>query len=243
VLLLAREAARWAWEAIIGGWLAARTVHGEDELTATSLPLAAAAGWSCASLVVGVEDDERTYSRQQAWRRIVAVAYLVWALIEVEYTFALSMDVAAWGLACSKLFIPGAAKSAEVAIAGRRAFWAAMSAAGPARVCTLAWRLADAVGGRLWPVILASMRRARRGRPGMLATILGVAGVVWMVLQYRSTFFIALEVSGMFVFLMYVGVGAVGLAAEFWRDPLGLSDRLELVAKIGERAEQVLQRA
>ncbi|KAL2125680.1 hypothetical protein VTJ04DRAFT_2045 [Mycothermus thermophilus] len=239
--MLFREVVRWAWEVLVGGWLAAKTVHGEDELT-TSLPLAAV-GWSCSSLVVGVEDDKRTYSRQQAWRRIVAVAYLVWVLIEMEYTFALSIDVSAWVLACYKLFIPGAAKSAEVAIAGRRAFWAAMSAAGPARVCTLAWRLADALGVRLWPVILASTRRARRGRPGMLVTILGVAGVVWMVLRYRSTFFIALEVSGMFVFLIYVGVGVVGLAAEFWREPLGLGESSEFVERIGARAEEVLQTA
>ncbi|KAL2270674.1 hypothetical protein VTJ83DRAFT_45 [Remersonia thermophila] len=205
---LKREVGRWAWEAGVAGWLAREVERAGGHQQAASGP-------------EGPESPEerRLRARREARQRAVAVMRLLWVLMEVEHAFALGMDVAAWAVAGCKL-LAGLQGGAEAADAGRRAFWAAVGAAGWFRVTLAAWMLGDAVGGRLWPLGAASWGRLRQGCPGLAGVLLGVPAAVLMVLRYRSTFFIALQLSGLFVFLAYIGVGAVGLAVDVWAGPM-----------------------
>ncbi|KAL1836301.1 hypothetical protein VTJ49DRAFT_5325 [Mycothermus thermophilus] len=179
--VLKREAGRRFWEGAVGGWLAGELgrVKVISELQSS--------------------EDRRVRVHREVWKRVVTVVWLGWVLVEVEYVFALGMDVAAWVVACYKLLL--GSEGEEAKDAGRRVFWVAVTAAGWFRALLAVWTVADAVGGRLWPLVMVSLRRTRQGWPGLMVVILWVVGVVWMVLRYRSTFFIALEVSGMFVFL------------------------------------------
>jgi len=86
------------------------------------------------------------------------------------------------------------------------------------------------------PLIFESLRRARRGRPVMLVSLLSTAGFTTMLLRYRSTFFIALQVHRMFVALGFflLAVGMLGL--EFISDRIQLRESRRRLAKMKVQA-------
>ncbi|KAK4447423.1 hypothetical protein QBC34DRAFT_409991 [Podospora aff. communis PSN243] len=74
------------------------------------------------------------------------------------------------------------------------------------------------------PLIRQSFRCARRGQLGLLMALLSTAGFTSMLLRYRSTFFIALQVHRMFVALGFFILGVSMLCWEFVSDPVGLGE-------------------
>ncbi|KAK0624249.1 hypothetical protein B0T14DRAFT_565536 [Immersiella caudata] len=72
------------------------------------------------------------------------------------------------------------------------------------------------------PLTFESLRCAKRGRPSALIFLLSTAGFTTMLLRYRSTFFIALQVHRMFVAL---GLFFLMLGMLYWEY---VSDRIQL---------------
>lgn len=133
---------------------------------------------------------------------VIEVVYLVWMLASVEYVFMRSCSAVAFAVAGWKLrFESEVGRRALVGVFGRR--WDKGVVMGLE------------VGGWVWWGLVPLGRESVRsavvdGRPGMLLVMAGVVGVVVAVLEWRSVFFIALEVSGVFVAGGYFAV-AVGV--------------------------------
>lgn len=133
---------------------------------------------------------------------VIGVVYLVWMLASVEYVFMKSCSAVAFVVAGWKLgFGEEVGRRALEGVLGRR--WDKGVVVG----CEVGWW----VWCGLVPLGRESLRAAVvDGRPGMLLGVVGVVGVVVAVLGWRSVFFIALEVSGVFIaggyFVVAVGV-------------------------------------
>jgi hypothetical protein len=132
----------------------------------------------------------------------------------VEYVFSRGMYTAAWMVACYKLLTGGDVGRTALGIALREG-WMGLP-------CTL-WLLRRYLKDGVGPLVWRSAACATRGRPGLLMLLLGIVGAVMAVLKYRSTFYIALEISGVFVFFGFIMAGLGVLGSEFWGDPLGLA--------------------
>ena len=133
---------------------------------------------------------------------VVRVGYLVWLLVTVEYVFARGMHTAAWLVAGYKL-LAGGEVGHVVLLKALEGNWVKAAFI----VWQLVWYLRDGV----CPLIRRSLLCAARGQPGLLLVVLGSVGGVMALLKYRSTFFIALQISDMFVFLGFLLVGLVML--------------------------------
>ncbi|KAK3299618.1 uncharacterized protein B0H64DRAFT_389153 [Chaetomium fimeti] len=110
------------------------------------------------------------------------------------------MNTAAWLVACYRLLTGGSVGRAALRDVLERN-WVYL----PLVVWQLKYYLTNGVGPLLW----RSVRCAVQGRPALLLAVTGVVGGVRMLLKHRSTFYIALEVSGMFVFIGYLLVASV----------------------------------
>ena len=195
---------------------------------------AAMAAWEVACLGMlpswGWDGDGETQGRMAA---VVRVGHLVWVLGAVEDGFARGMDAAAWLVAGSRLLDGGQVGRAALRMAVE-GYWV--------RAAIALWQLGWYLKNGVLPLVWGSLLCASRGQPGLLATVCGVVGGVLVVLKYRSTFYIALEISGMFLFLGFVLIGLMVLGLEAVDDPLGL-DRSTRVAKArGDRARSFLSR-
>jgi hypothetical protein len=137
------------------------------------------------------------------------VGYLLWIMVAAEFVFARSMNTAAWLVACYKLLAGG-----EV---GRVALGNVVSE-NWIKIPLVVWQLGWYLRYGLWPLFLGSLSCAVRGRPGLLMAVLGCVGSVVTVQKYRSTFYIALELSNMFVFLVHLLVGSVVLWLDSFHD-------------------------
>jgi hypothetical protein len=168
----------------------------------------------------------------EAWLEVVSVGYLVWMLVTVEYVFARGMNTAAWLVACYKLLRGG-----EV---GRLALGNVLER-NWGKVPLVVWQLGYYLKAGVGPLLWRSVRCAARGQPGLLMAVMGAVGGIWTLLRYRSTFFIALEVSGVFVFLGYLLAGLVVMGREFLADPLGLNASTSLARETWQRARGMFQ--
>jgi hypothetical protein len=156
----------------------------------------------------GIEGRGQGKGDKEVWLRVVAVGYLLWVLVTVEYVFARGMNTAAWLVACYRLLVGG--RVGRVALVRTlESNWAQL----PLVVWQLGYYLKNGVKPLLWRSVWCAVQ----GRPALLLVIVGVVGGVRMLLKYRSTFYIALEVSGMFVFVGYLlmvlvllGLGLLG---------------------------------
>ncbi|KAL2017414.1 hypothetical protein VTK56DRAFT_2216 [Thermocarpiscus australiensis] len=82
------------------------------------------------------------------------------------------------------------------------------------KILLTVWRIVYFVRNRFWPLL---------GLPGLFMAIFAVAKVVTALVRYRSTFYIALEISGSLAFGGIMVLSLVLLGAEFYDDPLGLN--------------------
>lgn len=142
---------------------------------------------------------------------MLRVGYLVWVLVAVEYVFVRGMNTAAWLVACYKLLAGGEVGRVALlkALEGNRVKAAFVA-------CQLGWYLWRGVCPLIWRSLLC----AARGQPALLVLVMGSVGGVMSLLRYRSTFFIALQISDMFIFFAFLLVGVVMLGTEFFFDDL-----------------------
>ncbi|KAK3496315.1 hypothetical protein B0T13DRAFT_283692 [Neurospora crassa] len=179
---------------------------------------------------------KRRNEEQRKWRtrklEAVKVGYFVWALATLEHMFARSLNTVTFLIAWYKLAFRGgdAEHLAMVSIAIKN--WTRM----PLHVSQVYWYTMNA----LWPIVLSAVVLAVGGQPGMLIVLGTLVGGVAAVIRYRSTVFIALEVSGVFVVMGFLVASAVLLAVEFVEDPLGLKVSTAVARKRGVRARAVL---
>lgn len=133
---------------------------------------------------------------------VVGVVGMVWVLASVEYVFMRSCSAVAFVVAGWKLV-----SGSEV---GRRALVGVLERRWEKGVV-----VGLEVGWWVWRGLVPLGRESVRaavggGRPGMLLGVVGVVGGVVAVLEWRGVFFIALEVSGVFIAVGYLVV-AVGV--------------------------------
>ena len=176
-------------------------------------------------------DGAEEKKRRRRMAAAVRVGYLVWVLGAVEDGFASGMDAAAWLVAGYRLL--GGGEVGRVALGmAVEGYWV--------RAAISLWQLGWYLKNGVWPLVWVSLLCAGRGQPGLLATVCGMVGGVLVVLKHRSTFYIALEISGLFVFLAFVLIGLMVLGLEAFDDPLGL-DRSTCIAKArGDRVRSLL---
>lgn len=168
---------------------------------------------------------------KEMWLEVARVGYLLWMFTTAEYVFARGMNTAAWLVACYKLLAGG-----EV---GCRVLGIVLTTNWHNIPLTL-WLLAYHLRKGCWLLMVESVRCAVQGQPGVLMAALGAAGVVTALLKYRSTFYIALQISGMFVFFGFVLAGLTVLGLETWSDPLGVRVSTELARARGNRGGNAL---
>ncbi|KAK3377304.1 hypothetical protein B0T24DRAFT_238086 [Lasiosphaeria ovina] len=175
-------------------------------------------------------------NNNNTWRSRLAgaskVGYLCWVLVTLDYMFARAVSTFAFLAAYYRLVVAGGAAEHVALGAVLKAHWT--------RLPPTAWQLAHYVRHGLWPLAWSAMLCAVLGQPGLLVVVLVVVGSVAAVIRFRSTVYIALEVSGMFVVGGLLGVTVVLLAAEFVRDPLGLEASTAVARRRGHRARALL---
>lgn len=165
---------------------------------------------------------EREKRRMKAWLQVLAAGYFLWVLLTVEYVFARGMNTAAWLVACYRLLVGG--RVGRIALVRTlESNWAQLP--------FVVWQLVHYLGHGVGPLLWRSVWCAVRGRPALLLAVVGVVGGVRMLLKYRSTFYIALEVSGVFVFLGYLLIAFVVLG-------LGLLGQPELTGTTPAKAQK-----
>jgi hypothetical protein len=150
----------------------------------------------------GIEGRGQEKGDKEVRLRVAAVGYLLWILVTVEYVFARGMNTAAWLVACYRLLVGGRV--------GRVALVRALES-NWAQLPLVLWQSGYYLKNGVKPLLWWSVWCAVQGRPALLLVIVGVVGGVRMLLKYRSAFYIALEVSGMFVFFGYLLMALVVL--------------------------------
>ncbi len=85
-----------------------------------------------------------------------------------------------------------------------------------------AWQLFFYARNGFWPLLCAAVVCTVVGQPGLLIVFLEIVGTVVAIIKFRSTFFIALEVSGLFIALALCRPDGRPARVEFVQDPLGL---------------------
>ncbi len=205
------------------GWLAWQRWAAMAAWEVVCLGILPSRGWD------GDGDGKR--GRQGRIDAVARVARLVWLLGAVEDGFARGMDVAAWLVAGYGLL--GGGEVGRVALKmAVEGYWS--------RAAIALWQLGWYLKNGVRPLVWVSLLCAGRGQPGLLAAVCGVVGGVLVVLKYRSTFYIALEISGMFVCLGFVLIGLMVLGLEAFDDPLGLNRSSRIAKARGDRARRLL---
>lgn len=161
----------------------------------------------------------------------VQVLYIAWVLGSVEYVISRWLNTVAWLAAYYKLLAGGDAE--HIALGNvLKANWI--------KVPLTVWQLVDYLKNVMWPLTRTGLWCAVIGQPELLMVMLGVTGVVTAVIKHRSTFYIALEISGMFVVGGFVLLTVVLMGLEFFDDPLGLKLSTSLAVTMGTQVRNVL---
>ncbi|EOO00294.1 hypothetical protein UCRPA7_4223 [Phaeoacremonium minimum UCRPA7] len=163
------------------------------------------------------------------------VCYLAWMLACAEYMFARTLSTVSFGIAYAKLGLLSPANSANRAALDLvlRKHWSKA----PLNACQLVAYTARGV----IPMVVGAVANAARGRPGLLLALSTLGGGVWMVIRYRSRFFIALEMSSMFVVIGCAAVLFALLGREFVADPLGLGVSTAMARRSGNMLREAVQ--
>ncbi|KAK4235563.1 hypothetical protein C8A03DRAFT_17712 [Achaetomium macrosporum] len=164
----------------------------------------------------GGRNKDKAY--EEMWMDLIKVGYLVWVLAAVEYGFARGMNTVAWCTALYKLLAGGEAEYRALGIV-LKVKWK--------KVPLTVWLLSRYLKHGLWPLMWESVRSAVLGHPGLLMAVVSVVGGVTGLMKYRSTLYIALEISGMFVFAGYILAGLLLMGIERVHHPMefGLGHR------------------
>ncbi|KAK3934706.1 hypothetical protein QBC46DRAFT_426028 [Diplogelasinospora grovesii] len=159
------------------------------------------------------------------------VGYVVWVLATIEYIFGRGVNTYSFLVALYRLLAGGDAE--HIALGNiLKEHWTKLPLVG--------WQLFYYVRHGFWPLLWGSLLCAVVGQPGLLLAMATTAGGVMVLIKYRSTFYIALEISGLFVVVGFLLVTLVLLGVEFVGDPLGLGNSTAALRKKGNLARGAL---
>ncbi|KAK0724377.1 hypothetical protein B0H67DRAFT_480443 [Lasiosphaeris hirsuta] len=186
---------------------------------------------SLASL--GPNPDPTVFALVSRMMDAAKIGYMAWIFSSIEYIFARTVNTFAFVAAYYKLLSGG---DAEYVVLGQilKQHWPMVLFTG--------FQLFSYIRHGLWTLLWSSVVCALAGQPGLLLVFAGVAGGVTAVIKWRSVFFMALEVSGVFIAAGFLVSAVVLLGVEFVEDPLGLQASTAVARKRGARARAVLPR-
>ncbi|KAK4462655.1 hypothetical protein QBC42DRAFT_200766 [Cladorrhinum samala] len=220
--VLASLAQKLAWDAVNGAAMALMVAWEKDH----SLP----------PRPDGTPTEPAVFKQDAAawWGKAMdacRVECIVWALALVEFFFSKSVYAFAWLLALAKLAMGG---DAEHIVLGNalRDNWL--------KVPFVLHQTLGFAKGSLWPIAWVSVVCALVGQPGLLLVWSAAVGGVWAIIKHRSTFYMALQLSGMFVAGGLLLITVAMLAVEFWDDPLGVKLSTALARRRADRIRRVL---
>ncbi|KAB5528083.1 hypothetical protein GE09DRAFT_1064771 [Coniochaeta sp. 2T2.1] len=133
------------------------------------------------------------------------IGYGVYLLIRLDYVFSQSVHAASCFIAIYRL--TGGGNAGHLAL--RQVLLTHWT-----KVPLHLWMLGYCFRQVLVPLLSGAMSSASRGRPGLLVTLVGVAGGIWATLKWRARLYILLEMSPMFVVLGQVVAAAALLAVQ-----------------------------
>ncbi|KAK3348875.1 hypothetical protein B0T25DRAFT_459893 [Lasiosphaeria hispida] len=159
------------------------------------------------------------------------IGYIAWMFSSIEYMFSRTVNTVAFLVAYYKLLSGGDVEHLVLRQLLKQ-HWPMVLVTG--------FQLFSYLRHGLWTLAWSSAACALAGQPGLLLVSAGVVGGVAAVIKWRSTFFIALEVSGVFVAVGFWGLAVVLMGVEFFEDPLGLQTSRAISRKRGAWARGVL---
>ncbi|KAM7192657.1 hypothetical protein V8F33_008268 [Rhypophila sp. PSN 637] len=162
------------------------------------------------------------------------VCYMVWVLTTAEYLFSHTINLFAvatafWNLASSE------------SEAGLSALRMVMAKRWPKMIPTAAQML-YLIRFTALPIVTLGVRTALNGHLGLSLFIGLVVVLARAIIVHRSFFFIALQMSGMFVAAGWFLVACWVLCEWFWDDPLGVKLHVERAVRREEVTQAVLAR-
>ncbi|KAK3306100.1 uncharacterized protein B0T15DRAFT_511948 [Chaetomium strumarium] len=131
-------------------------------------------------------------ARTEFYQEMIKTGHLAYALARVEYLFARATNTAAWCIALHKLLLSGGEAEYTALGIALQQNWT--------RVPLAAWLLGRSLMDVVLPLLREALLYGIRGQPAVLMAVVGVLGGVIGLLKYRSTVYIALEISGLFIF-------------------------------------------
>jgi hypothetical protein len=162
---------------------------------------------------------------------VAKIGYLSWILATLEYVFDRSINTIAFLIAYYKLLSGGDADHISLGNI-LKTHWIKL----PLNV----WQLTFYVRSGLWSTLSSSVLCAVAGQPGLLMVVLLTVGSTAALIRYSSTFYIALQLSGVFVVLGFAALVVVLLGLEFVDDPLGLKMSTASLQRRAALARKVL---
>ncbi|KAK3312993.1 hypothetical protein B0H66DRAFT_569326 [Apodospora peruviana] len=172
--------------------------------------------------------------REDALAEIRNVGYIVWVFATTELLFSRGVNMYAWFIAMSSL------------VSGEDAGYAVLKSVVGTHMYQVLGVGVVAFHGTvkiLLPLCLEALRLVVfNGQPGLALFIGFLVGAVSAVIAYRSIFFIALEVSGMFVATGWLVVALLVFATWFVDDRKGLKMNTVFARERGSRAKRLLSK-
>ncbi|KAK4185425.1 hypothetical protein QBC35DRAFT_389545 [Podospora australis] len=174
-------------------------------------------------------EKNRGTEREREILKLYHVSYLLWIFSCLEYVFTRTVHTLAFALAVGKL------------LSGKRAEWTALGMVVKKhwhKVPIVVWKMGWYITYGILPLGWASVNCAvQKKGAGLLVAVGGAVGGVVGIILYRSVFYIALQVSGMFVALGLSVAGVVILGWEFWVETHA---RYSCCKGWGEESEEVI---
>ncbi|KAK5662424.1 hypothetical protein OQA88_8335 [Cercophora sp. LCS_1] len=159
------------------------------------------------------------------------ILYLTHLFATLEYTFSRSIYATAFSFATYRLLTRS--RNHRLALLHVIAtHWT--------KIPPVAYQTYRTIVHGLAPLMVRSITHTLEGQPGLLVLAMSVMSGVTVLLKYRSTFFIAMEISDMFVAMGLFVIGSVLLGRELVMDPLGLVASTEEARRRGVRARSAL---
>jgi hypothetical protein len=164
-------------------------------------------------------------------RDLLKVAYLTLMFTVLEYAFDRTVNTISFMIALSKLVF--GTKEAQLALTGSLgAHWD--------KALFNGWQLFYYVVNSIIPIVFGATLSAACGQPGFLIVVTCIVGIVTALIRYRSTFYLVIELSGLFIFGGLLLASSLLLAVEFVKDPLSLGTNTSSMRNTANRARAVL---
>ncbi|KAK3385536.1 hypothetical protein B0H63DRAFT_473095 [Podospora didyma] len=176
----------------------------------------------------GTVRDRRNIAQHERLLEMCKIGYIAWLLATIEYIFTRSVYTFSFLIAYYKLIAGGDPEHVALG-AVLKTSWT--------RLPLNWWQLFCYVQSGFWPLLCSSLRYAATGEPGLILFVLSAVGGVISLIKYRSTFFIPMQISGLFVFSGYFIITAVLLGLDFLNNPPGLQTTT-IISQDSERAKE-----